>query len=112
LDKSGHKDRGHAGGGRSLDAEIGVFEDQAFFGWHAEPLGREQKCIGGGLAVRVIFRADNRLAAAFARFGRLHLKSVVEAVEVIEESDGAKQFDDFAFRIEARSSANWSSLTA
>ena len=41
-----------------------------------------------------------RSAAAFARFGWLHLKGIVEAVEVVEEADGAEELDDFAFGIE------------
>src|SRR3984885_9249373 len=40
-------------------------------------------------------------AAAFAGFGRLHLERVVESVEVIEETDGAEEFDDFALGVEA-----------
>ena len=42
-----------------------------------------------------------RGAAAFAGFGWLHLEGVVEAVEVVEEADGAEQLDDFAFGVEA-----------
>jgi len=39
--------------------------------------------------------------AALARFGRLHFERVVEAVEVVEEADGAEQLDDLALGVEA-----------
>ena len=31
----------------------------------------------------------------------LHLKQIVEAVEVVEEADGGEEFDDFSFGVEA-----------
>jgi hypothetical protein len=31
----------------------------------------------------------------------LHLKGIVKAVEVVKEPDGAEQFHDFTFRVEA-----------
>jgi hypothetical protein len=33
--------------------------------------------------------------------GGLHLEGVVEAVEVVEEADGAEQLNDFALGVEA-----------
>src|ERR1017187_2099454 len=39
-------------------------------------------------------------ATAFTGLGRLHFEGVVEAVEVIEEADGAEQLHDFAFVVE------------
>ena len=36
-------------------------------------------------------------AAAFTRFSRLHLEGIVEAVEVVEQADGAEQLHDLAF---------------
>ena len=40
-------------------------------------------------------------ATALAGLGRLHLQRIVEAVEIVEEADGAEQFDDLALGIEA-----------
>jgi hypothetical protein len=55
----------------------------------------------GGAGVRPAVSGGAVGAAAFAGFGRLHLQRVVEAVEVVEEADGAEQFDDLAFGVEA-----------
>ena len=49
-------------------------------------------------AQRLLSPADGCCAAAFAGFGGLHLERVVEAVEVVEEADGAEQFDDLRLR--------------
>lgn len=38
-----------------------------------------------------------RNASTFAGFGWFHLQGIIEAVEVIEEAYGAKQFHHFAF---------------
>src|SRR5260370_38326226 len=38
---------------------------------------------------------------AFAGLGGLHLERVVETVEVVEQPDGAEQFNDFALGIKA-----------
>lgn len=40
------------------------------------------------------------LFGAFAGFGRLHLEGVVEAVEVVEETDGGHELDDLALVVE------------
>jgi len=37
---------------------------------------------------------------AFARLGGFHAQRVIEAVEVVEETDGAQQFDDFTVVVE------------
>ena len=47
-------------------------------------------------------RDDCRLrsAAAFAGLGGFHLQGVVEAVEVVEEANGAEELDDFPIVVE------------
>src|SRR5271157_5539288 len=40
-------------------------------------------------------------AAAFAGLGWFHLEGVVEAVEVVEQANGAQQFHDLTFGVEA-----------
>jgi hypothetical protein len=41
-----------------------------------------------------------RRCSAFAGFGGLHSQGVVEAVEIVEEADGAEELDDFAIVVE------------
>ena len=71
----GDADRGHAGGGGGLDAEISVFKDETVSRRDAEALGGGEEGVGRGLAARVIFRADDE-------------------VELVEKADGSERVDD------------------
>jgi hypothetical protein len=71
----GDFDGGHAGGGGGLDAEVGVFEDEAVLGGDAQALGGEEVGLGVGFGVGVVAGAD-------------------EGVEEVEEVEGFQGFDD------------------
>ena len=71
----GDADRGHAGGGGGLDADVGVLEDEAMGGVDAEARGGEEEGIGGGFAALIVAGAD-------------------EGVEEVEEAESFKGFDD------------------
>jgi len=68
-------DGGHAGGGGGLDAELGVFKDEAVFWGDAEALGCEQEAVGRGLGVDVVSGGD-------------------DGVEFIEQANGCERADD------------------
>ena len=71
----GDPDRGHAGGGGCLDADVGVLEDEALAGVDTEAGGGEEEGVGGGFAALIIARTD-------------------ESVEEVEEAEGVEGFDD------------------
>src|ERR1039458_6043962 len=52
-------DGGHSGCGCRLDAHVGVFEDEAVLWGDAEAGGGDEIGVGSGLAVLVVFRADD-----------------------------------------------------
>jgi hypothetical protein len=58
-----------------LDADVGVFEDEALGGVYVEAVGGEEEGFGGGLAVGVVAGAD-------------------EGVEEVEDVEGFEGFDD------------------
>jgi hypothetical protein len=68
-------DGGHAGGRRCLDAEIGVFKDEAVLRRDAEPVRGEQEGVRRGFGVLVLFRADDGL-------------------EAVKQADGGEGLDD------------------
>jgi hypothetical protein len=71
----GDHDGGHSGGGCGLDAEEGVFKDEAVVGRNAEILGGEEKAIGGGLGVLIVSGGD-------------------DGVEFVEQADCGEGTDD------------------
>src|ERR1035441_5039327 len=66
----------------------------------SRPIGMQVKACGDLLSAGCVSFGRLGAATAFPVFGRFHFEGVVEAVEVIEEADGAEQFDDFAFAVE------------
>src|SRR6185312_14656346 len=71
-------DGGHSGGGGGLDAHVGVFEDEAFFGGDAEAFGGEKEGFGMRLAALVVSGAD-------------------EGLKFVEEAEGFERgYDGFA----------------
>src|ERR1019366_10325779 len=52
-------DGGHSGSGCGLDAHVGVFENEAVLWGNAEAGGGDEIGVGSGLAVLVVFRADD-----------------------------------------------------
>ena len=70
-----HPDRSHSGGGCGIDAELGVFEDQAAGRFYAEAFGGKKKAVGRGLAMRVVFGAN-------------------ESVEFVEQAERCERTDD------------------
>jgi len=71
----GDPDGGHAGGGGSLDADVGVLEDEAIFRVDAEALGGEEEGVGCWLGVGVVAGAD-------------------QGVEEVEDAEGFERADD------------------
>ncbi len=71
----GNADGGHAGGGGGLDADVGVFEDEAVLGVDAQTLGGEEEGVGGGLGVSIVAGTD-------------------KGVEEIEDAEGFEGADD------------------
>jgi len=67
----------HAGGFGGLDADLGVFEDEAFFRGDAEAAGGFEEGVGRGLAVDVILGAD-------------------DCVEFIGDAQGVEGLEDYA----------------
>src|SRR5579863_1849624 len=75
--RHGHTDRGHAGCSGGGNAHLSVFKDQAIFWFDAEALSGDEEAIGGGLATRIVFSAD-------------------EDVELAEEAERSERVDDGA----------------
>ena len=67
--------RGHSGSRRSLDADVGVLEDEAIFRVDAQALGSQQEGVGSGFGVSVVAGAD-------------------QGVEQVKEAEGFEGADD------------------
>jgi hypothetical protein len=70
-----YEDRRHSRGGCGVDAKCGVLEDQARCRFYAEAFGGKEEAVGRGLAVYVIFGAD-------------------ESVEFVEDAESGERTDD------------------
>ncbi len=71
----GDADGGHAGSGGGLDADVGVFEDEAVLGVDAEALSGEEEGVRCGLGVSVLAGTD-------------------ESVEEVEDAKSLEGADD------------------
>jgi hypothetical protein len=71
----GDADGGHAGGGGGLDADVGVFEDEAVLGVDAQALGGEEEGVGSGLGMSIVAGTD-------------------KGVEEVKDAEGFERADD------------------